>query len=184
MREVFDEKIGDFAESDRRIVFHDGSEIGVFHWQGEFYAYENLCLHQGGPACEGVIMHKVEDVLAPDKTWLGQKFSAEAAHFVCPWHGYEYDIKTGECAGNRDRKSTRLNSSHGYIPYAGFCLQKKRLGTRACPRGCRGCRRVTPARTRPSCALRRASPRGSRAPRRAPPPPSSLGCRLTSPITT
>src|SRR2546429_7326641 len=25
-----------------------------------------------------------------------------------------------------DRKSTRLNSSHGYISYAVFCLQKKR----------------------------------------------------------
>src|SRR2546422_3341675 len=24
-----------------------------------------------------------------------------------------------------DRKSTRLNSSHGYISYAGFCLKKK-----------------------------------------------------------
>src|SRR5687768_17813932 len=29
-------------------------------------------------------------------------------------------------AGNRrDRKSTRLNSSHGYISYAVFCLKKK-----------------------------------------------------------
>src|SRR2546429_6319250 len=27
--------------------------------------------------------------------------------------------------GVEDRKSTRLNSSHGYISYAGFCLQKK-----------------------------------------------------------
>src|SRR2546422_6430235 len=26
---------------------------------------------------------------------------------------------------NRDRKSTRLNSSHGYISYAVFCLKKK-----------------------------------------------------------
>src|SRR2546429_1426093 len=26
----------------------------------------------------------------------------------------------------RDRKSTRLNSSHGYISYAGFCLKKKK----------------------------------------------------------
>src|SRR2546429_7198452 len=26
----------------------------------------------------------------------------------------------------RDRKSTRLNSSHGYIPYAAFCLKKKK----------------------------------------------------------
>src|SRR2546422_8177531 len=27
----------------------------------------------------------------------------------------------------RDRKSTRLNSSHGYISYADFCLKKKKL---------------------------------------------------------
>src|SRR2546422_2525679 len=28
---------------------------------------------------------------------------------------------------SKDRKSTRLNSSHGYISYAVFCLKKKRL---------------------------------------------------------
>src|SRR5205809_5625805 len=28
------------------------------------------------------------------------------------------------CAGVQDRKSTRLNSSHGYISYAVFCLKK------------------------------------------------------------
>src|SRR2546422_6903719 len=29
-------------------------------------------------------------------------------------------------AANEDRKSTRLNSSHGYISYAVFCLKKKK----------------------------------------------------------
>src|SRR5205809_5113915 len=29
----------------------------------------------------------------------------------------------------RDRKSTRLNSSHGYISYAVFCLKKKKKDT-------------------------------------------------------
>src|SRR5687768_18170476 len=29
------------------------------------------------------------------------------------------------CDGTPDRKSTRLNSSHGYISYAVFCLKKK-----------------------------------------------------------
>src|SRR2546422_4056228 len=29
-------------------------------------------------------------------------------------------------SGLRDRKSTRLNSSHGYISYAVFCLKKKK----------------------------------------------------------
>src|SRR2546422_1654665 len=32
----------------------------------------------------------------------------------------------GEGGGRRDRKSTRLNSSHGYISYAVFCLKKKK----------------------------------------------------------
>src|SRR5687768_17930244 len=30
----------------------------------------------------------------------------------------------------KDRKSTRLNSSHGYISYAVFCLKKKKDGSR------------------------------------------------------
>src|SRR5256884_7123599 len=30
----------------------------------------------------------------------------------------------------RDRKSTRLNSSHGYISYAVFCLKKKKIFVR------------------------------------------------------
>src|SRR2546422_6932126 len=32
----------------------------------------------------------------------------------------------GEISARGDRKSTRLNSSHGYISYAVFCLKKKK----------------------------------------------------------
>src|SRR2546430_3719196 len=32
-------------------------------------------------------------------------------------------------AGSRDRKSTRLNSSHSQISYAVFCLKKKKTNT-------------------------------------------------------
>src|SRR2546429_3244658 len=34
--------------------------------------------------------------------------------------------RLGGREGRRDRKSTRLNSSHGYISYAVFCLKKKK----------------------------------------------------------
>src|SRR2546427_4498732 len=34
----------------------------------------------------------------------------------------------------RDRKSTRLNSSHSQISYAVFCLKKKKIYTRTQPR--------------------------------------------------
>src|SRR2546422_8214732 len=33
--------------------------------------------------------------------------------------------RSASSARSRDRKSTRLNSSHGYISYAVFCLKKK-----------------------------------------------------------
>src|SRR2546429_1989545 len=37
----------------------------------------------------------------------------------------EVTVGADEALGHRDRKSTRLNSSHGYISYAVFCLKKK-----------------------------------------------------------
>src|SRR2546429_4080991 len=38
-------------------------------------------------------------------------------------------IRLGLAEGLIDRKSTRLNSSHGYISYAVFCLKKKKSQT-------------------------------------------------------
>src|SRR5256884_5929900 len=37
-----------------------------------------------------------------------------------------YLRRAGIVAARRDRKSTRLNSSHGYISYAVFCLKKQK----------------------------------------------------------
>src|SRR5687768_18179437 len=37
---------------------------------------------------------------------------------------------SGRRPAGRDRKSTRLNSSHGYISYAVFCLKKKKKKTK------------------------------------------------------
>src|SRR3712207_8908245 len=38
----------------------------------------------------------------------------------------EFSWKEGREGGRRDRKSTRLNSSHANISYAVFCLKKKK----------------------------------------------------------
>src|SRR2546422_6863181 len=40
--------------------------------------------------------------------------------------GYDKLLEVVERAMKGDRKSTRLNSSHGYISYAVFCLKKKK----------------------------------------------------------
>ncbi len=103
MAEWFVAKASEFADGDRRIVNAGRREIGVFHNSGAYYAYSNTCLHQGGPACEGMMINNVVDVFAADRTYQGQTYGDEM-HFVCPWHGYEYDIKTGECVGDRKLK--------------------------------------------------------------------------------
>ena len=40
-----------------------------------------------GLALAMAMMHKVEDVIGADRGWLGQRFSSDEMHFVCPWHG-------------------------------------------------------------------------------------------------
>ena len=104
MAEVFVGKLSEFKEGDRRIVFSNDQEIGVFRFDGRFYAYANNCLHQGGPACEGLTIAKVDERLREDKTSEGLYFSETEMHFVCPWHGYEYDLRTGEFVANRKMK--------------------------------------------------------------------------------
>ena len=103
MTELFVAKAAEFKDGEAKIVFHKRLEIGVFQWQGAYYAYRNLCPHQGGPACEGISMHKVVDVIHPDKTWHGQRFSPDQIHFVCPWHGWEFDMKTGKAIADPEQ---------------------------------------------------------------------------------
>jgi nitrite reductase/ring-hydroxylating ferredoxin subunit len=103
MAEWFVAKASEMTDGDRRIVTAGRHEIGVFFSGGSFYAYSNLCIHQGGPACEGLLINQVVDVIAPDRTYQGQTFGDDL-HFVCPWHGYEYDMKTGEFCGDRKLK--------------------------------------------------------------------------------
>jgi nitrite reductase/ring-hydroxylating ferredoxin subunit len=104
MAEKFVAKASEFSDGDRRIVFVGDNEIGVFRHAGQYYAYSNFCLHQGGPACEGLTIAKVEERLRPDKTSQGLYFSESDMNFVCPWHGMEYDMKTGECISDRRMK--------------------------------------------------------------------------------
>src|SRR2546429_5058981 len=57
----------------------------------------------------------------------------EAPRPVARRHGGQEDLPP-EKSRLGDRKSTRLNSSHGYISYAVFCLKKKKITSTACHR--------------------------------------------------
>jgi nitrite reductase/ring-hydroxylating ferredoxin subunit len=98
MQELFLCKEADMRDGDVRIVTFGRTDIGVYRFEGAFYAYRNQCVHQGGPACEGVTRFKVVDILGPDRSFQGQTYDETDPHIVCPWHAYEYHLKTGVCA--------------------------------------------------------------------------------------
>jgi nitrite reductase/ring-hydroxylating ferredoxin subunit len=102
--------VTEFEGDDRKIVSVDGREVVVFRWGERFLAYENECLHMGGPVGEGLILGKVEAVLGPNKELIREEFSDTEIHLVCPWHGWEYDIESGACAGDPRRKLRRYET--------------------------------------------------------------------------
>ncbi len=74
-KDLFVAKAADLPDGERKIVPNGNSEIGVYRVKRALFAYMNLCAHQGGPACEGLLMAKVEEVIADDKTYHGMRFN-------------------------------------------------------------------------------------------------------------
>ena len=100
-------KIADVPEGGRLVVDAAQTSIGLFRVEGQLYAYENICIHQGGPVCQGKILPRVVENLDADRMIRGERFDESDPHIICPWHGYEYSIKTGRHAG---RPSIALRS--------------------------------------------------------------------------
>jgi 3-phenylpropionate/trans-cinnamate dioxygenase ferredoxin subunit len=60
-----------------KIVSAGQITIGVYNLEGELYAVEDRCSHDDGPLCEG-------------------DFDCDEGYAVCPRHGAQIDIRTGE----------------------------------------------------------------------------------------
>src|SRR5258706_11676389 len=89
----------DLAEGGRLVVDVGDTSVGIFRVEGKLYAYLNVCMHMGGPACQGKILPRVLDLIDEDRTMHGQTWDQSDPHVICPWHGLEYSIKTGQRAG-------------------------------------------------------------------------------------
>ncbi len=117
--EVFVAALADLADRERRVIEVHGVEIGVFRLGDTVVAYRNRCPHQGGPVCQGRLMPKVEEPLAADGSALGLRFSEDVVHLVCPWHGYEFVLSSGEHPGAPDlrlrRYRTELRDGQVYV---------------------------------------------------------------------
>ena len=63
----------------------DGAKLAVYNVDGEYYATENFCPHKGALLSEGALCgHVIE----------------------CWWHGWQFDVRTGECLTVQDRIRT------------------------------------------------------------------------------
>jgi nitrite reductase/ring-hydroxylating ferredoxin subunit len=100
VEDVFVEKVDAFKDRQCRLVSRNGHEVGVFRLGDEYFAWHNRCAHQGGPVCQGRVFPRVIQTLGEDQIAQEMKYSEEDIHIVCPWHGYEYDIRTGRNAGH------------------------------------------------------------------------------------
>jgi nitrite reductase (NADH) small subunit len=75
--------LSELAPGSAKAVEVKGKAIALFNVEGTIYATDNTCLHQGGPLGEGELMGEV---------------------VICPWHLWEYNVRTGEMVGNSSVK--------------------------------------------------------------------------------
>ena len=100
-RKVLVARSEELPEQGRLVVDIDNKlSIGIFRLDNQLYAYANTCAHSVGPVCQGRILPRVVEVIDSAKTVHGQNRDTSDMHIVCPWHGYEYSIKTGRHAGD------------------------------------------------------------------------------------
>ena len=83
--------VGDIPPGTRRLAQVNGRAIVVFNLGGEFFALNNRCPHRGGSLCQGKQTGLVE-LDGPGN----YRYSRPGEIIRCPWHGWEFDIRTGQ----------------------------------------------------------------------------------------
>ncbi len=68
-------RVDDLPSGSARVVHAGEHEVALFHCDDGFYATQAACLHMGGPVGHGKLKGCV---------------------VACPWHGWQYDVRTGE----------------------------------------------------------------------------------------
>lgn len=73
------------------IVTVEGRSIGVYNVDGAYYALHNRCPHEGAPLCKGPVC----GTTLPSNVYE-YEFGRRGELVRCPWHGWEFEIKTGK----------------------------------------------------------------------------------------
>ena len=94
--------VGEIAPGASKLVTVKGREIGVFNIKGEFFALANKCPHEGAALCRG----KLVGLALSDEP--GQyRLTRQGELLKCPWHGWEFDVRTGQSYCEPERIQVR-----------------------------------------------------------------------------
>lgn len=80
----------ELPEGKRMLVEIEGRSIGVFNVGNEYFAVRNRCPHKGAPLCKGMVQGLMTGN-APGEFEIVR----DGEILRCPWHSWEFDIKTG-----------------------------------------------------------------------------------------
>ena len=83
--------VTDIPPGSRKLFNVRGRPIVVFNIKGEFFGLFNRCPHQAGPLAEGTLCGLIES-----KEPGTYSYSRSGEILRCPWHGWEFDVRTGQ----------------------------------------------------------------------------------------
>jgi len=95
-------RVEELPPGERKLVTIAGRTVGIFNVSGSYHALLNRCPHLASPLCKGVVTGLI--------TSPGQyqaEFSRDGEILRCPWHGWEFDILTGQSVFNPHRVRVR-----------------------------------------------------------------------------
>lgn len=97
-------RLDELPPGTHRVVRAGNREVGVFNIGGELHAIPNLCPHQRGPLCDGLVSGTID--VGPHTGWeLAWIWDGEVVS--CPWHGLEFHVPTGRCVAFADIRLRR-----------------------------------------------------------------------------
>ena len=91
----------------RKFLEIDGRPIAVFNIKGEYFGLMNRCPHQGAALCEGPLIG-----LAQSKEPGEIEYTKLGEIIRCPWHGWEFDIRTGQSYCDPRRFRVKAYAAH------------------------------------------------------------------------